>query len=278
MKPWKKKLKNREPVIMGILNVTPDSFFDGGVYNTEEKIKKRIKEFINSGVDIIDIGAESTRPGATPINENEEIKRLLPVLKLIKNIANIPVSVDTYKPGVAKTCIQNGADIINDVYGLRKPGMLDVIVEYDIPVVIMHMKGEPGTMQENPLDFSQINEVTDFLKNAAYNAISAGISKENIILDPGIGFGKEPDLNIRLIAEAHRLTSLGYPVLIGASRKSLIGTILNKPAEKRMLGSVLVHMIAVLNGCLIIRSHDVEETAQMLKVFKAFKTKTINTI
>jgi dihydropteroate synthase len=260
---------------MGILNMTPDSFYDGGKYESEEKIKNTVLEYVENGVDIIDIGGESTRPGAEKVQADKEIQRVLPVLKLVKSICKIPVSIDTYKPEVAETCIKNGADLINDVYGLRQTGMAQLIAKHNIPVIIMHMNGEPGTMQQNPLKDFEINKVIDFLKNQAEMAVNSGIQKENVILDPGIGFGKEQDLNIRLIAETEKLMSLGFPVVIGASRKSLIGALTNEPVEKRMLGSVLVHMIAVLNGYSIIRTHDVKETYQMIKIYNAFKNRTL---
>ncbi len=276
MQNWQNKIKNNEPVLMAILNISPDSFFDGGVYNSKTGIKKRIEEFQTHGVDIIDIGAESSRPGAHPVNEAQELKRLLPVLEIVKNMTEIPVSIDTYKPGVALKCLENGADIVNDIYGTRKPGMKEILAEYQVPVIIMHMNGEPSSMQENPMSGNQVDDVIDFLEKSAEENIHAGVMAENIVLDPGIGFGKEQDLNLRLISETRRLKKLGYPLLIGASRKSLIGAMLDVPKQDRMLGSVLVNMMALLNGYNIVRTHDIKETMQMIKVFNSFKYQTVN--
>jgi dihydropteroate synthase len=260
----------KSPLIMGILNLTPDSFFDGGKYNNIEGVKKRAIELTAQGADIIDIGGESSRPGASYVSAEEELSRIIPALKEIKKNSNIIVSVDTYKAEVARIALLEGADVINDIKGLSDDKMAEVCAKAGCPVVIMHMKGLPGTMQDAPFDACDFDKVVCYLKKRADYAVSSGIKCENIILDPGIGFGKTAALNIELIKKIPDIKALGYPVLIGASRKSLIGDILGNEKEERLTASVVIHTLSVLKGASVVRVHDVKQTKEALKILEAF--------
>lgn len=261
-------------LIMGILNVTPDSFSDGEKFNTVEKALKHAKNMIIEGADIIDIGGESTRPGAKPITAEEEIKRVLPVLKKIVRETDTPISVDTYKSKVAKKCLSNGASMINDITALRgNEKLVDIIRDYNVPVCLMHMKGTPQNMQKNPHYKNVVKEIKDFLKKQSNYAVSKGIKKKNIIIDPGIGFGKRTgsgtEDNCTILANIKEFKKLGYPVLVGASRKKFIGNICGEkklPADERLEGSIAASIISSLNGADILRVHDVKETVRALKV------------
>ena len=220
----------KKTLVMGILNVTPDSFSDGGRFNSLDKALDHAKKMIDEGADIIDIGGESTRPGAKSISSKEEIKRVLPVLKKIVKKIDIPISIDTYKSDVAEKCIINGASMINDVTAFRgDKKLIDIIKNYDVPICIMHMKGMPNNMQNNPYYDNVITEIKDFLKKQSNFAINMGIKKENIIIDPGIGFGKRTgsgiEDNCTILANIKEFKKLNYPVLIGASRKTFIGNL-----------------------------------------------------
>ena len=247
--------------VMGILNLTPDSFYDGGKYKGEKEILNRVEQMVEEGADIIDIGGESTRPGALPVTEKEEIKRVIPYIRKITHLFDIPVSIDTYKSKVAISALEEGAQMVNDISGLRfDPEMVKVVSSYNIPVVIMHIKGTPRNMQNNPRYESLMDEIISYLDNGIQRAVRAGIDPEKIIVDPGIGFGKTVEHNLFILKRLSELKVLGKPILIGVSRKSFIGKVLGLPVEKRLTGSLAASCIAVMEGARIVRTHDVKET------------------
>ncbi len=254
--------------IMGILNVTPDSFSDGGKYYTVENAVKRVHEMVREGADIIDIGGESSRPFSSPVSEEEELGRIIPVLENLDDL-KVPISIDTYKPRVAEEALKRGASIVNDIYGLRKEGMAEVIKDYDAAVVIMHMKGEPKNMQLNPTYEDTVAEIIRFLRNRIEFAISKGIEEDKIIIDPGIGFGKRVEDNLVILKNLNSFKSLGKPILIGTSRKSFIGKILNLDIEERLEGTIASNIVAVLKGASIVRVHDVKENIRAIKIAEA---------
>jgi dihydropteroate synthase len=257
-----KKLElGKKTLIMGILNVTPDSFSDGGEYNTIESAEEQCSLILNEGADIIDIGGESTRPGSKPVTENEEIDRVIPVLKSLRNSYDPFISIDTSKAKVAKLALENGANMINDVWGLQKePSIAQHIAQYNVPVVIMHNK------ENNKYEKDIIESMKLFFEKSLDIAYKAGIKKENIILDPGIGFGKDPEQNIEVMARLDEIKALGYPLLLGTSRKSMIGYILDLPSDERLEGTIATNVIGVMNGYDIIRVHDVKEHVRAIKV------------
>lgn len=263
--------------IMGILNVTPDSFYDGGKYDKLERAIERARQMEKEGVDIIDIGGESTRPFSSPIDEKEEMNRVLPVIEALKNEIKVPLSIDTYKPRVAEKAIEKGVDMINDVFALRKEGMAEIAREFDVPVCIMHMKGEPKNMQMNPYYKDVMEEIYEFLKGRIEFAIKKGIDENKIIIDPGIGFGKRTgggiEDNCEIIARLKELKSLGRPILIGISRKTFIGNITKTSVEERLEGSLGAEAIAIANGADILRCHDVLATKRMATVVDAIVRK-----
>ncbi|RLF48183.1 MAG: dihydropteroate synthase [Thermoplasmata archaeon] len=256
--------------IMSILNVTPDSFYNGGKYSTLENAVERAKQMEKEGADIIDVGGESTRPFSQPVDAEEEMKRVLPVIEEIKKEVKVPISIDTYKPEVAEKAIEKGADMVNDVKALRSEGMAEVIKEYDVPVCIMHMKGEPKNMQEKPYYEDVVEEIYEFLKQRIDFAVENGIDDNKIIIDPGIGFGKRTgegiEDNCEIIARLMELKSLGKPLLIGISRKTFIGNIIKASVEERLEGSLGAEATAIANGADILRCHDVLETKRMARV------------
>ena len=267
---------SKKTLIMGILNVTPDSFSDGGQFNTYNKAIKYAKKMAKEGADIIDIGGESTRPGAEKISSEVELKRILPVVKKLANEIDIPISVDTYKSDVARKCLSAGASMINDITAFRGDNKLaGVIKEYKVPMCLMHMKGTPENMQKNPTYKDVIKEIKEFLEKRCKFAIKKGISKNKIIIDPGIGFGKRTGKDIEdnctIIANIDEFKKLGFPVLIGASRKTFIGNISGKKKLKpndRLEGSISAAIISAVNGANILRVHDVKETRRALDVLK----------
>ena len=276
------KIKNKEfdfknnIYTMGILNLTPDSFSDGGYYTDVEAALKRARQMVKEGVDIIDVGAESTRPGAKYIEEEEELRRLLPVVERLVKEVEVPISIDTYKSKVAEECLKLGAHIINDIKGLKDdPKMAEVVANYGVPIIIMHIKGTPKTMQDNPHYDNLIGEISKSLEESVEIAVKAGIKKENIILDPGIGFGKTFNGNLEIIDRLGKFKKLGYPILVGASRKGFIGEILGTPPLERVEGNLAVAVLSAYNGASIMRVHEVKETVQALKVVKAIKKQLI---
>ncbi|HEY6953230.1 MAG TPA: dihydropteroate synthase, partial [Bacteroidota bacterium] len=248
--------------LMGILNITPDSFSDGGKYFDTGRAVARGEEMIEEGADILDVGGESTRPGSDPLSVEEELKRVLPVVRELAKRTHLPISIDTYKSEVAEAALDAGAVIVNDISGLTfDPGMPDVVHRHEACVILMHVKGTPKTMQENPVYEDVVGEVTRFLAQQSERARNAGISK--IIVDPGIGFGKNLEHNIQLLKQLRRLTALGRPVLVGPSRKSFIGKLLDARPEDRMEGTAAAVTASILRGANIVRVHDVK---QMKKV------------
>jgi len=262
----------RKTYVMGILNITPDSFSDGGNYGGVEEAVRRAHEMVAEGAHIIDIGGESSRPGADYVDEEEELKRVLPVVKRLVQEIDIPVSIDTYKAGVAKSCIEAGAQIINDISGLKGDSkMAETAAKLGVPCILMHMRGTPKTMQNNP----NYDELMKNLKNELQESIDlareAGIKTENIILDPGIGFAKTSVHNLEILRDLKKLGDMGYPLLVGASRKRFIGEILDAKADERLEGSLAVAVVSAWEGAHILRVHDVAETVKVLKVTDAIK-------
>lgn len=274
---FKISLRTHRPYIMGIVNLTPDSFSGDGLYNNLpsknylHKVLSYIQNLIKEGADIIDIGGESTRPGAEPVRIKEELHRIIPVLKFIRSKIKKPISVDTYKPEVAKSALDCGADLINDITRLKDPRMLRVVSKSKCGVVIMHSRGTPQTMQKKTDYFCLIPEIMESLRVLAIKAEESGIAKNRIILDPGIGFGKTHQHNLEIIKNLMVFKSLGYPLLIGPSRKSFIGNILNVSPSERTAGTISAAICGVKNGANIVRAHDVLQVKQAFKVFEAIE-------
>jgi dihydropteroate synthase len=275
---------SRKTLIMGILNVTPDSFSDGGMFTHIDDAVNQAYKMIEDGADIIDIGGESTRPGAQPVPEQEEIKRVIPLIDKILSEREMLISVDTSKSTVAELAINHGAVMINDVTALRNdPAMAGVISAYDVPVCLMHMKGTPKTMQKQPRYDDVISEIRSFLEKRIEYALHQGIKKNRIIIDPGIGFGKRTgkgvDDNCEILARLDELKTLGLPVMIGASRKQFIGTLCGRtkplPPNKRLEGSLASACAAALNGADFLRVHDVRQTRLCLDVIDCIKQQRI---
>ncbi len=258
--------------VMGILNCTPDSFYPASRAATIKEAVKSAREMIAAGVDIVDVGGESTRPGSEPVPEDEEIRRVIPVIQALRAESDVLVSVDTRKTEVADRALDAGADIINDISGLRhNEELARLVARRKVPVVLMHMRGTPKTMQKSPYFKNTISEVLRELQQAVAAAIGAGIAPEMIIVDPGIGFGKRMQDNLRIIRELASLKSLQFPILVGLSRKSFIGEILDRPVEKRLIGTVTANTLAVLNGANIIRVHDVGDAVEMVKIIDSVR-------
>lgn len=254
------------PVIMGILNVTPDSFSDGGEYDHVDAAVARALAMQAEGAQVIDVGGESTRPGAQPVNAEQEIERVVPVIEAIRRQCDVQISIDTSKPEVMAAAVRAGANLVNDVNALRAEGAVECCVELGVPVCLMHMLGEPRTMQQSPVYSDVVTEVRDFLLARAQYCIEAGIAAEQILLDPGFGFGKSLEHNIELFSRLPELCALDFPVLIGVSRKSMLGAILDRPVEQRLIGSVAAAVIAYGKGARWFRVHDVAETHDALEL------------
>ncbi|MDP3260340.1 MAG: dihydropteroate synthase [Thermodesulfovibrionales bacterium] len=264
---------SKKTCLMGILNVTPDSFSDGGQYFDRTLAIKRAHEMVEEGADIIDIGGESTRPGSEPVSLQEEISRTIPVIEALAKDIKVPISIDTYKAEVAKMALDAGASIVNDISGLRfDTEMPKVVSQYKVPVVIMHIKGTPKNMQINPQYEALIPEVMDYLRESIRLAVESGIAEDKIIIDPGIGFGKTFDHNLEIIKNLREFTLLEKPLLVGVSRKAFIGKILgDAPASERLEGTAAAVAISILNGANIIRVHDVKEMKKVALVADAVK-------
>lgn len=260
------------PLVMGILNVTPDSFADGGRYLDPGRAAARAQRMVAQGAAIIDVGGESSRPGAAPVSEAEEKRRVVPVVKRLAATLKVPVSIDSCKPGVVSAAADAGARMINDIGGLGNAAMRRLAAELDLPVVIMHMRGRPRTMQRRPRYRDVLGQVTAFLRRRVAAARSAGVKRGRIVLDPGIGFGKKLEHNLVLLAGLGRLKGLGFPLLVGASRKSLIGMVTGEPVAERLAGSVALATLAASRGADILRVHDVKETVSALKVWQAIES------
>lgn len=249
--------------VMGILNVTPDSFSDGGRYTEMDQALRHVEEMIGEGMDILDIGGESTRPGYTLLTDEEEISRVVPVIEKVKSEFNIPVSLDTYKSAVAEAGIRAGADMINDIWGLKYDDRLvDVIARAQVPCCLMHNRKEPDY-------HNYMEDVLEDIRETIRIAHRAGISDENIMLDPGVGFGKTYENNLEIIGRLDRLKELGYPVLLGTSRKSVIGLTLDLPASERVEGTLVTTVYAVLKGASYVRVHDVKENVRAIRMAEA---------
>jgi dihydropteroate synthase len=252
--------------VMGILNVTPDSFSDGGKFASFDNALQQVEQMIADGADIIDIGGESTRPGAVDVSVEDELSRVIPLLKAIKAKFNIKVSIDTSKAQVMLQAIEHGADIINDVRALQNDGCLAALATSNVPVCLMHMQGMPRTMQDNPQYDDLIGDIKQFFVERINICEAAGIKRDRIILDPGFGFGKTLEQNYQLLAQLNQFDDLGLPLLSGTSRKSMIGNLLQRNVDERLAGSLTTAIIAAKNNASIIRVHDVKETVDALKV------------
>lgn len=261
-KSWKKEMQ-KKTLIMGILNATPDSFSDGGLYNNTEYAVSRAVAMVENGVDIIDIGGESTRPGAEQIGVEEELKRVVPVIQAVANRTDVVISVDTYKAEVARKAVEAGATMINDVWGAKAdPEMAGVAAEYNVPIILMHNR-------ENPQYSNLMSELIDDLKRSVHICDKAGVKQENIILDPGIGFAKTYEQNIEVMRNLEMITELGFPVLLGTSRKSIVGLTLNLPVSERVEGTGATVCYGIMKGCQIMRVHDVLEMSRTAKMLDA---------
>ncbi|MGZ4211687.1 MAG: dihydropteroate synthase [Actinomycetota bacterium] len=256
--------------VMGILNVTPDSFSDGGRYFDVEAALKQGIALADDGADLIDVGGESTRPGADPVETAEEIRRVVPVIEALADAVSVPISIDTMKAEVARAALDAGAAVVNDVSAGRfDPSLLRLVADRGAPVVLMHMLGEPRTMQQNPTYRDVVAEVAAFLHARASDARAAGIAPDRIVIDPGFGFGKTPAHNLVLLKELRRFTELGHAVLVGTSRKSFIGATLDLPIEQRLEGTAATVALAIANGAAIVRVHDVEPMRRVASMVEA---------
>ncbi len=259
--------------VMGILNVTPDSFSDGGDNVSVDQLQRSIEAMVTDGVDIFDIGGESTRPGAEPVELQQELDRVLPAIELVREISDLPISIDTYKPQVMESAIGLGANMINDVNALQEEGAVNVAAKLDVPVCLMHKKGMPKTMQQQVSYDSVVQDVSLFLRQRVEECLQGGIRKEQIMIDPGFGFGKHLEHNQSLFQNVDRLLNLPYPLLVGVSRKKMIGELLDfsdeRAAKDRVYGSVGAAVVAALKGAKILRVHDVKQTVEALKVAQA---------
>ncbi len=270
--PRNRQLDLSRTKLMGILNVTPDSFSDGGQFIGQAAALHQVQQMLANGADIIDIGGESTRPGAKDVSLQDELARVIPVIHSIRRLyPDLPISVDTSKAEVMREAIAVGADIINDVRALQEPNALDVAVAAQVPVCLMHMQGQPRSMQHQPSYQNVVQEVLNFLQQRADVCIAAGIQRRQILLDPGFGFGKSLAHNYELLTAMNEFVETGYPVLAGMSRKSMIGQLLNREVAERLAGSIACATIAVMKGAQIVRVHDVKETADAIKIAQATK-------
>lgn len=269
-------LRLDRPRIMGVLNVTPDSFSDGGRFAGVKGALERARKMVADGADLIDVGGESTRPGAEPVPLAEELERVIPVLRALHGALDVPLSVDTSKPAVMRAAVAAGAGLINDVNGLRAEGAMDAVAETGAAVCVMHMQGTPRSMQERPHYDDVVAEVGAFLSRQADALLAHGVARERILLDPGFGFGKTLEHNIALFHGLPKLAALGYPLLVGVSRKSMIGALLGgRPVTDRLVGSVTAALLAARTGACILRVHDVRETADALAIDAALGERQI---
>jgi len=266
LRTGRKMMLGRRTRIMGVVNVTPDSFSDGGRFFEKDRAVAQGKLLAKQGADILDIGGESTRPFSDPVSLDQELARVIPVIRALAKAVKVPISIDTYHPEVADKAIAAGAGIINDINGLRTPGMAELAARKRVPVVIMHMKGTPKTMQKDPVYSDCIGEIYDFLADRAQAALDAGVHPQRIIIDPGIGFGKRVSDNLLILKRLAEFRSLGFPVLLGASRKSFIGAVSRLETDQRLPGSLGAAAAGVLNGADMVRVHDVLETRRALEV------------
>lgn len=274
-----RQLPLSRPLVMGILNVTPDSFSDGGQFSTPQAALQRAMVMVQEGADIIDVGGESTRPGAKPVSAEEELQRVIPAIDLITRNCNVCVSVDTYRAATAAAAIDAGAQIVNDISALRfDEAMAEIIADRKVPVVLMHMQGKPGDMQEAPSYHDCVTEVGEFFEERIDYCISRSILKTKLILDPGIGFGKRLNDNLEILARLDHFKKLGLPLLIGASRKSFIQMLSQSDgqADQRFGGSIAAAVASVINGANIVRVHDVAPTVEALKVLQGIRSSRVS--
>ena len=264
-----KRLSLASPVVMGILNVTPDSFSDGGKFSSFELACQHADDMVAQGALIIDIGGESTRPGAADVTVEDELARVIPLVEYVAKHHDVWISVDTSKPEVMRQAVNAGAHLINDVRALLEPGALEAAAQLNVPICLMHMQGAPRSMQTAPEYRDVVADVTEFLRERIQACIDAGIPRERLLIDPGFGFGKTLEHNYELLAKLERFEQFELPILIGLSRKSMIGNLLARPTSERLAGSLAGAMIAAQKGAHIIRVHDVPETVDMLKVLQA---------
>ena len=256
------------PYVMGIVNVTPDSFSDGGFHSTTTSAVEHAHRLIEEGADLLDIGGESTRPGAATVSEQQELDRVLPVIEILRSIS-IPISIDTYKPVVMRAAIAAGASMVNDVNALQAQGAIQVVAQSDAAVCLMHKQGSPQTMQQGPAYRDVVSEVSAFLRERVVALEAAGIASNRIVVDPGFGFGKTVEHNLDLLRHLDDLHALGVPVLAGLSRKSMLGAITGRDVGERKVASVVAALLAVQRGASIVRVHDVRETVDALKIWNA---------
>ncbi len=255
--------------VMGVLNVTPDSFSDGGRFAARDAALAQARRMVEEGAAIVDVGGESTRPGAQPVSVQQELDRVLPVIESLAREVSVPVSIDTAKPEVMRAAVAAGAGFINDVLALRAEGALSVAAEANVPVCLMHMQGEPRSMQDSPQYRDVVDEIREFLAARIAACETAGIPREQLVIDPGFGFGKTLEHNLELLRNLRAFTALGAPVLAGLSRKSLIGKALGLPVERRLHASVALALMAVQNGARIVRAHDVAPTVEAIRMWEA---------
>ena len=267
-----KPLNLSHPCVMGILNVTPDSFSDGGDFFPRDKAVARALQMVDEGAAIIDVGGESTRPGAAAVGPDEELERVIPVIEALRDELTVPLSIDTRKPEVMRAAVAAGAGLVNDVNALQAEGAVAAVAKLGVPVCLMHMQGLPETMQDNPDYTDVVNEVGGFLQARAEACIAGGIANDRILLDPGFGFGKTTRHNLLLLQQLHRLAARGYPVLVSLSRKSLIGKVLGLPVDKRLYPGLSLAVLAAWQGARIVRTHDVRATSEALDMCHAVST------
>jgi len=266
------RLQAGAPLVMGILNVTPDSFSDGGYFTAKNAALAHAQKMVADGAEIIDVGGESTRPGAQAVSIDEELERTIPVISMLHDDLDVMISIDTSKPEVMKAAVETGACLINDVRALRDPGAIEMAAQLDVPVCLMHMQGEPRTMQAKPHYNDVVSEVKTFLSDRMQACRNAGIKDEYIMIDPGFGFGKNLEHNLKLFKELESLHQLNAPVLVGVSRKSMISMLLDCPVEERMPASIAMAGLAIWLGAKILRVHDVKETVDAVRMIHAIKT------
>jgi dihydropteroate synthase len=257
------------PLVCGILNVTPDSFSDGGLFDSVERAVEHGCRMAAAGADLIDIGGESTRPGSRPPTLAEELDRVVPVVEALARTTHVPLSVDTSRPEVMRAAVARGAGMVNDVRALRSPGALQAVAELDVPVCLMHMQGSPETMQREPRYRDVVAEVLAFLAARKQACLDAGIRPEHLVVDPGFGFGKTPSHNVALLASLERLSTLGVPVMVGLSRKSVLGELTGRAMRDRLPGSLAAALIAAQRGATVLRVHDVAATRDVLAILDA---------
>ncbi len=275
---WLSQYTDKKPLLMGILNVTPDSFYDGNRYNNKDRAYAHAMQMLEEGADIIDIGGESTKPYAKSVSLTEELERTIPIIELIRKNSDICISIDTYKQPVMEAAVDAGADIINDIYGLERVTNLSRIQQLDVPIIISHIQGTPESMQHNPeYPDGVIDTINDYFQKKIALCAKASIKSTNIILDPGFGFGKTVAHNLDILNNIEKFKGHNLPIMLGLSRKDTIGKILNKAVDERLIGSIAATCFSITQGANIIRAHDIKETHQAIKMLEAiYSRRNIN--